>query len=182
MNCPICNTTITDIKGTLFCPICHWELAAIPTNALQLKKDYENRQAVFRYGYDKSDTPETLSKKIEGAKQDNESLSKQISILKEQTKEKAKELERLEKERCALEGVQKELRKKQKLLKDAENKIDEYKTKQQDLLGLMDKVKSLEQAYRHAFRHGYGKKLAPAKKFLDDYKTVFGEYFYDGKD
>lgn len=180
MNCPICNTTITDIKGMLFCPLCHWELAMVPTNALLLKKDYEDR-LILLSSYNKNDTLEALSKKIQKAKQDNESISEQIDILKKQAKAKREVLARIEKERCTLQGVQKELCKKQKLLKDAEKKIEEYKTKKQDLLGLMDKVKSLDQAYRHAFRRGYGYRLGAVRKFLDDYKTVFSEYFYDAK-
>ena len=181
MNCPICNTTITDIKGTLFCPICHWELAAIPTNALLLKKDYEDRLILISSNNKNNDTIEDLSQKIQKAKLDNESISEQIGILKKQATAKREVLARIEKERCTLQGVQKELCKKQKLLKDAEKKIEEFKTKQQDLLELMDKVKSLDQAYRHAFRHGYGYRLGAVRKFLDDYKTVFSEYFNDAK-
>lgn len=182
MNCPICNTTIDDIKGTLFCPKCHWELAAIPTNAILLKKDYEDRLIVFSHSYGEIDPIETLSQKIQGVKRQNDSLVGQISMLKEQTEEKFKELEQLKDELRSLQDGPDKLRKKQKTLEDAEKKIDEYKKKQPDLLEIMDKVKRLNTAYQLAFRHGYGYRLGAVKKFLDDYKMVFSEYSYDEKD
>jgi chromosome segregation ATPase len=175
MNCPICNTTINDIKENLFCPVCHWELAALPTNALSLRKEYEKRLAAFQSCYEQSDTIESLSNKIKYTHEKNESIEKELAKLKTEIKEKVNVFGQLEMEQIALQKVQKENCKKQKELKEVEQKIEMERSRLKDLLALNDKVKELEKAYKYAFHRGYGNKLAVIKKFLEDYKNIITE-------
>lgn len=172
MNCPICNTTINDIKENLFCPVCHWELAALPTNALSLRGDYDNRFAVFHNSYDGFDTVDTLSKKINNLKKGNEAIENELTKLKKDVKEKTYRFGQLEMEQISLQKAQRENSKKQKKLKEIEREIEIERNVIKDLLTLEEKVKELEKAYRYAFRRGFGNKLSVIKKFLEDYKKV----------
>ena len=174
MNCPICKTAIRDIKENLFCPVCHWELAALPTNALLLKKDYEKRFIVFHNSYDNSDTIKSLSNKIKCSQKKNESIEKELAKLKTEIKEKINVFGQLEMEWIALQKVQKENCTKQKELKEIEQKIEIERSRLKDLWALEGKVKELESAYRTVSNRAVGNMdtLKLIKKFLDDYKKV----------
>lgn len=172
MKCPICNTTINDIKENLFCPVCHWELAALPTNALSLRGDYDYRFAVFHNSYDGFDTVDTLSKKIKNLKKGNEAIENELTKLKKDVKEKTYRFGQLEMEQISLQKAQRENSKKQKKLKEIEREIEIERNVIKDLLTLEEKVKELEKAYRYAFHRGFGYKLSVIKKFLEDYKKV----------
>lgn len=175
MDCPICKTTIADIKENLFCPVCHWELAALPTNALSLRKDYEDRLITFHNSYDNSDTIESLSYKIKCSQKENEAIEKEIAKIKIKIRERTTEFGQLEMERSALQKTQRESCKQQRELKEIEQKIEMERIRLKDLLALNDKVKELEKAYKYAFRRGYGNKLGVIKRFLEDYKNIISE-------
>lgn len=175
MDCPICKTTIGDIKENLFCPVCHWELAALPTNALSLRKDYEDRLVTFQSSYDNSDTIESLSNKIKCSQKENESVEKEIAKIKIEIRERTIEFGQLEMERTALLKTQREKCKQQKELKEIEQKIEMERSRLKDLLALNDKVKELDKAYKYAFHRGLSNKLGVIKIFLEDYNKIISE-------
>jgi len=175
MDCPICKTTIGDIKENLFCPVCHWELAALPTNALSLMKDYKDRFRVFHSSHDNSDTIESLSHKIKTVQEKNESIKMELAKVKTEIGEKTNEFGQLEIERTALQKAQKENLKKQTELKEIEKKIEKEKNCLKALSALADNVDKLEEAYKCAFHRGFGYKLGVIKMFLDDYNNAVQE-------
>lgn len=178
MNCPICNTTINDIKENLFCPVCHWELAALPTNALSLRKDYEDRLVIFHSISDNSDTIEFLSNKIKCSQKENESIENEITRLKIEIRERTKQFGQLDMEWISLQKVQIDLQNKQKKLKELERQIMREKARLKVLLAMEEKVKELRDAFKVVSRRGIRDDMPTIvviKRFLEDYNKVISE-------
>lgn len=174
MECPICNTTIDDVRQTPFCPTCQWELLEIPNSSSdEMKRYYEELKKDFLKYYSQIKAKGILEVEVRKLDQNNEDLRKEIAANDDKTAQRNAELEKQRKELARLKKIQNEIVQANQVLSGIQQSINIALQQ----LALSDNynnmLQELRSSYLIAYRNGYdNRQLKKIEKYLKGKKLL----------
>ncbi len=156
MICPICKTTIDDVRQNPFCPTCQWELLEIPSNSSDEMKQYFNTlENHFREYYSQiirmtafSETVSSLQKSNEAIQQDIDNCNKEIAQEEVYLIQQQKEFDRLQR-------VQEEITKANQILTENEKEVKKAQKIHKQSQQYDDMLQELLRGFLIVKRRGY---------------------------
>ncbi len=156
MKCPICETTIDNVRQTPFCPTCQWELLEIPSNSSnEMKQYFKTLENNFREYYsritrmtDLSEAVSSLQKSIEVIQRDIDKCNNEIAQEEYCLIQQQKEFDRLQK-------VQEEITKANQILSENEKEVKKAQKIHNQSQKYDDMLQELLRGFLIVKRRGY---------------------------
>lgn len=128
MKCPICKTTIKDIRRSPFCPACQWELMEIPSNSSdEMKQYFRNLENNFREYHSQIKKITDLSLECSSLEKNNKAKQNNINNYNNEIEQEKKNIELKQKEYNHLKEVENEITYANQLISENMKKMEEYK-------------------------------------------------------
>lgn len=141
MKCPICKTTIDDVRQNPFCPTCQWELLEIPSNSSDEMKQYFNTlENNFQEYYSQITRMTALSEDVSSLQKSNEAVQQDIDKCNKEIAQEEEKLSQQQEEYDRLQKIQEEITKANQILTENEKevkkaqKIDKQSQKYDEML------------------------------------------------
>lgn len=124
MKCPICKTTIDDVRQIPFCPTCQWELLEIPSNSSdEMKQYFKTLENNFREYYSQITRMTTLSEAISILQESNKAIQQNIDNCNKEIIQEEGKLNQQQEVFDRLQKVQEKITKADQILSENEKEV-----------------------------------------------------------